>query len=128
MSDPGRGFRGVLNYALADKKQPDLLAGNMGGTNARALAREFADCRALNERVRKPVFHSSLSAALTDQVTAEQWATLAQAYLERLGYRDCPWVAIRHRDTHHDHVHLIASRIDGHGRAAEKLTHPTVKN
>ena len=41
MSDPGRGFRGVLNYTLADKKHPDLLAGNMGGTNARTVFAGF---------------------------------------------------------------------------------------
>jgi hypothetical protein len=115
ISDPGRGFRRLLNYILDDKKQAEIVAGNMGGRNARTLATEFGDWRALNESVTKPVFHASLAAAPSDQVTADLWPTIAETYLERLGYAGCPWVAIRHGDTKHDHIHIIASRIDGEG-------------
>jgi hypothetical protein len=111
ISPPGSGFRGLLNYALRPEKSPELVAGNMAGENARDLASEFGDARAANTAVSKPVFHSSLSADPGDQVTADQWRAIAEAYVERMGYGDSLWAAVRHRDTDHDHVHVIASRI-----------------
>ena len=113
ISPPGQGFRGVLNYALDAKKAPELVAGNMAGENARSLAREFGDARASNEAVGKPVFHGSLSADPGDQVSAERWRAITEAYVDRMGYGESLWVAVRHRDADHDHVHIIASRV-GH--------------
>ena len=116
LSDPGAGFRGALNYALAAKKQPELIAGNMGGESARELAKEFGEGRALNPAVQKPVFHGSLTAPSSDQLSEEQWRRIAELYLERLGYGGSQWVAIRHHDTDKDHLHLIANRVGQDGR------------
>jgi hypothetical protein len=116
VSKPGAGFRGALNYVLDPDKSPDLLAGNMAGESPRSLAREFGDVRGLNENVGKPVFHASLSAALADQVDAQQWRDIAEDYVRRMGYGASPWIAVRHRDTDHDHIHIIASRIDHEGK------------
>lgn len=116
VSKPGAGFRGALNYVLDPDKSPDLLAGNMAGETPRSLSREFGDVRGLNENVGKPVFHASLSAALADQVDAQQWRDIAEGYVQRMGYGASPWIAVRHHDTEHDHVHIIASRIDHEGR------------
>jgi hypothetical protein len=116
---PGKGFRGVLGYCLEPAKQPEIIAGNTVGENARSLAREFADARAGNEAVRKPVFHGSLSADPSDQITAEKWREIAETYVERMGYGDSLWVAIRHRDTEHDHIHIIASRVRFDGQRVD---------
>jgi hypothetical protein len=113
---PGKGFRGVLSYCLEASKQPEIVAGNMVGEDARSLAREFADARAANEAVRKPVFHASLSVDASDQLTPEMWREIAEAYVDRMGYGDSLWVAIRHRDTENDHIHVIASRVGFDGR------------
>lgn len=116
LSNPGAGFRGVLGYVLAAKKQPELLGGTMSGETARELAREFGLGRALNPAVGKPVFHGSLTAAPGDRLSDDDWRRLAERYLERLGYGDCQWVLVRHRDTANDHVHIVASRIDSRGK------------
>ncbi|HVT18818.1 MAG TPA: relaxase/mobilization nuclease domain-containing protein, partial [Thermoanaerobaculia bacterium] len=116
LSNPGAGFRGVLSYVLAAKKQPELLGGTMSGETARELAREFGLGRALNPAVGKPVFHGSLTAAPGDRLSDDDWRRLAERYLERLGYGDCQWVAVRHRDTANDHVHIVASRINSRGK------------
>src|SRR5215472_3748346 len=95
LSKPGSGFRGVLNYVLAAKKEPELIGGNMAGESARALAREFGEGRALNPAVQKPVFHGSLTAPATDELSEEQWRQLAETYLERMGYGGSQWVLVR---------------------------------
>lgn len=51
ISDPGKGFRGALNYALAERKGPELIGGTMAGETARELAHEFGIARALNPSV-----------------------------------------------------------------------------
>jgi hypothetical protein len=115
VSDPGSGFRGVLDYDLKPSKGPELLGGNMRGETSRGLATEFGDWRALNEDVTKPVFHCSLSAAPDDKISAERWLDIAADFVKRMGYENSPWVAIRHHDTAIDHIHVVASRIDNDG-------------
>jgi hypothetical protein len=116
VSNPGSSFRGALNYDLKPSKEPELLGGTMRGENPRDLAKEFGDWRALNEDVKKPVFHCSLSAAPQDDISAERWLEIAGEFVKRMGYENSPWVAIRHHDTAIDHVHIVASRIDNDGR------------
>ena len=53
----GQGFRGALNYILDEgrkatgEKEPELLAGNLDGRDARSLAAEFAAVRQLRPDV-----------------------------------------------------------------------------
>ncbi len=116
ISDPGKGFRGALNYALAERKGPELIGGTMAGETARELAHEFGIARALNPSVQKPVFHASLTTAPADRLTEGDWRRFVEEYLNRLGYGNSQWVMVRHHDTDLDHVHIIANRVDGHGK------------
>jgi hypothetical protein len=116
ISSPGAGFRGALNYVLAARKDPELIGGNMAGETARELAAEFGHGRERNPAVGKPVFHASLTAAPTDRLLEADWRRLAEAYLQRLGYGDSQWVLVRHHDTEHDHVHIVANRVNGQGK------------
>ena len=117
----GRGFRGVLNYVMNPEKEPELVAGNMYGTDPRALAAEFKQWRELRPGLGKAVFHSSLSLPHgpggREELSDAQWRDVAERYLEHLGYGRSPFVVVRHRDTEHDHVHIVAARIDAEGRA-----------
>ncbi len=56
----GKSFRGLLDY-LENKEESSLIGGNMFGTNARELAREFRLSRQLNPEAEKVVHHVSLS-------------------------------------------------------------------
>jgi Relaxase/Mobilisation nuclease domain len=119
LSKPGAGFRGILNYALAAKKEPELIGGNMAGETAQDLAQEFGHGRSLNLAVHKPVFATSLTAAPADQLSESDWQRFAARYVERMGYGNSQWVLIRHHDTDRDHVHIIANRVDSYGRRVE---------
>jgi hypothetical protein len=47
-----------------------------------------------------------------------RWRMLAKDWLKELGYgTDVATLAVRHRDTPHDHIHIIASRIRADGSA-----------
>jgi hypothetical protein len=78
-------------------------------------------------RTIKPVYHLAIAAAKDPQtgapvdrtLTDEQWADIAQEYLDRIGLarRDdemgVRWVAIRHAE---DHVHVVATLARQDGR------------
>lgn len=93
-----------------------LIGGNMTGRTARELASEFEIFREQRPEIGKPVHHISLSAARGEQLTIEQWNEIAEKYVQRMGFGDSPYVVIRHIDTEHDHVHIVPSRVDAHGK------------
>ncbi len=106
----GRGFRGLLNY-LESQKDAKLIGGNMGGNNARALAREFKISRQLNLEADRVVYHASLSLPENERLDEPTWNELANRYLEEMGFDSNQYVVYRHSNTEHDHIHICASRI-----------------
>ena len=109
----GDGFRGVLDYALNSEKRPEIIGGTIAGLNARQLASEFGYVRKLRPDAKRPVWHCSLSLPPGDHLTGERWNDVVSDFMKEMDFSELtPWVAIRHRDTDHDHIHIIASRID----------------
>lgn len=106
----GRGFRGCLNY-LFSKPEAELIGGNMAGDNPRTLAAEFKFSRQLNQNVKRPVYHASLSLPHRERLDDSRWNALAADYLKQMGFTDNQYVLVRHSDREHDHVHIVASRI-----------------
>ena len=106
----GTSFRGVLNY-LHHKEEAEQIGGNMVGQDPRSLAAEFRVSRSLNRRLKKAVYHASLSLPKTESLDAVRWMTIAQDYLNGMGFDGCQYVVYRHSDQDHDHIHIVASRI-----------------
>jgi Relaxase/Mobilisation nuclease domain len=106
----GTSFRGVLNY-LHGKEGAELVGSNMSGQEPRTLAAGFRLSRELNSRVKRAVYHSSLSLPKTEQLDDGVWMAIAQDYLQGMGFEDCQFVVYRHTDQDHDHIHIVASRI-----------------
>lgn len=83
----------------------------MAGRNPRELAREFACGRRIRPDIKKPVWHCSL--ALPAGEATEAWPALCEQHLLNMGIdiNKHQWLAVRHNDTDHDHVHIILNRI-----------------
>ncbi|MGV6393683.1 relaxase/mobilization nuclease domain-containing protein [Pseudomonas caspiana] len=65
-----------------------------------------------SDRVIKPVFHAMLSLRPGEYLTPQQWSLAVQTYMQDLGFTDDnKYVAVMHRDTDHEHVHIVANRI-----------------
>lgn len=117
----GSGFRGVVSYVLSGRTpegrpRSTLIASNMAGRTARELACEFKAFRHLRPTLGKAVFHASLSLSPQDRpLTDAEFADLARRYLDGMGFAGCPFLAVKHSDTDHQHIHLIASRITPRG-------------
>lgn len=111
----GGGARGVLEYLLEDGKGY-ILGSNMAAAlspspTPRAIAREFGEIRKLRPSLGKAVFHTSLALPPGEHLTDEQWGDVVQRYLEAMGFSDNQYIAVRHTDTKHEHVHILVNRI-----------------
>lgn len=115
----GRGFRGTLSYVLG-KEGAEVVGGNMLGEGTDALAREFAASRALKPNVTRAVYHVSLAAAPGERLSDSKWNQVAGEYLSQMGFGESQFVAVRHTDTDHDHIHIVASRIGMDGKVVSE--------
>lgn len=106
----GRGFRGALDYDLK-KEHGRVIDSNMSGITPRELAKEFGELRKLRPKLGKAVLHVSLSAAPGEHLSDEQWKQIAERYLHGMGLESNQYLATRHLDTEHEHIHLLVNRI-----------------
>jgi hypothetical protein len=106
----GRGFRGALDYDLK-KEHGRVIDTNMSGITPRELAKEFGELRKLRPKLGKAVLHISLSAAPGEHLSDEQWKQIAERYLHGMGLESNQYLATRHLDTEHEHIHLLVNRI-----------------
>ena len=115
----GKSFAGVVQYALKQgahhKSDPVVIGGNMLGDSALELIAEFDSSKQLRPDVQKAVWHNSLRLPDGESLTAEQWSSIADDYMERMGFRDTHLRCYVLHDDEGQHIHIIASRIDLNG-------------
>lgn len=133
----GSQFRGVVAYVFAPNHKPEAIGGSLSGRDPRTVAREFAEIHRLRPEVEKPVLHVSLSfdpgtvGRVGDRrLTDSEMLGIAREYLRRMGYDPAktPWVAVRHNDQPHQHVHLVVSRIGIDGSLVREQHRDFLKN
>jgi hypothetical protein len=69
-----------------------------------------------NNRTEKTVFHASLNPDPKDKLSDDRLSEIAQAYMQKLGYGNQPYIVIKHRDIEREHLHIISLRIDENGK------------
>lgn len=111
----GQNFYNCLHYTTR-KARATVLGGNTIGEDARELASEFQDVAALGDRTQKPVYHVSLALPPPEWLWDEQWRSISQRYLEKMGFSNHQYLVVRHADTEHDHIHIIANRVGFDGK------------
>ncbi|EIC1912482.1 relaxase/mobilization nuclease domain-containing protein, partial [Escherichia coli] len=112
----GKSFAGVVQYALKPgahhKCDPVIIGGNMLGDSALELITEFDSTKHLRQDIAKPVWHNSLRLPDGESLTAEQWSSIADEYMRRMGFSDTHLRCYVLHDDEGQHIHIIASRID----------------
>lgn len=108
--EKGRSFRGCLKYVF-EKEGAQFLGGNMLGDPIDELAAEFNAIRRLNPGLEVAVYHAMLSVPAHERRTDEQWLAISLSYLQEMGFGDSQFVAVRHVDQEHDHIHIVANRV-----------------
>ncbi|EAQ0595859.1 relaxase, partial [Salmonella enterica] len=112
----GKNFAGVVQYALKPgshhKSDPIVIGGNMLGDSACELVAEFDSTKHLRQDVAKPVWHNSLRLPDGEILSNDQWVTIADDYMKRIGFSDTHLRCYVLHDDDGQHIHIIASRID----------------
>ena len=130
----GKSFRGCMNYLHEgrlqeneelqkqemEKKQAQVIAYNQCFGTKKELIRQFIEVSKLNPKVSKPVFHATISFAYADanKLNYQDKADIAAGLAKDFGFSDNQYVVISHGDTQHEHLHVVANRIDYNGRTA----------
>jgi hypothetical protein len=113
----GAGFGGLTRYLLTGKKddpRPDRVL----WTSTRELALEdpreaavLMRATASLGRTDKPVEHFSISFAPGEHLTREQWERVIDTTLRDLDLEGHQALIVAHRDTAHEHIHLMVNRV-----------------
>jgi hypothetical protein len=111
----GTGFRGCLNYVLG-KKDATLIGGTMCGQTPEELAAEFGIARQLRPNLKVAVFHATLSVDSTEKLedseeNDQRWLAISANYMKAMEFDNNQSSVVKHSDTEHDHIHIVASRI-----------------
>lgn len=124
----GKGFSGCIGYCLEDKKmkedkdqtimenRAEILLFNKCFGNRKELTQQFHEVRKLNPKQSKPVFHLVLSMAPGEHLLRPQLIQIAQDCAKEFGFADNQFIAVEHRDTGHQHIHIVANRIGYSGK------------
>lgn len=113
---------GAINYVLSENKdatkQPEILAGSFG--TMAEIKQEFEAYNKLNSRVKNQAAHISVSFGLGEKVKTEKKIELAEKLLEKLDFKNVPFLVVEHHDKEYEHFHIIAGRIRDDGTTVKE--------
>jgi len=69
----------------------------------------------LNERTTTNTIHVSLNFDFSDKINTEKLQAIAREYMERIGFRNQPYLVYRHDDAGHPHIHIVSTNIQKDG-------------
>ena len=99
-------------------KKPDIVGGTVASRNVKQLIDELMIPCSIRPSVKKPISVYSLSLSPEDgTINREKWRHIVQDFMKEMGFPDDTiYIAMRHHDKPHEHVHIIANRISLSGK------------
>ncbi|GAC1483778.1 MAG: conjugal transfer protein MobB [Flavisolibacter sp.] len=70
----------------------------------------------LNERAKTNTLHISLNFDNSDKLDREKMLAIAQDYMEKIGFKEQPYLVYQHHDAGHPHVHIVTTNIQENGK------------
>jgi hypothetical protein len=117
----GKSFAGCIAYCLHDKldehqkvtmkNRVEPVMFNKCFGNERELVQQFNDVKKLNPNLSKPVMHISLSLSPGEVLSKDKLMEMSEHCAKDLGFENNQYIAIAHRDTVHQHLHIVANRV-----------------
>ncbi|AUC62534.1 relaxase (plasmid) [Cyanobacterium sp. HL-69] len=133
----GSDFYRCISYLL-DREEKEIIESNLSGKTAIALSKRFELCCQLNGRMRKPVYHATISFNPNEgELDNRKLRAISYDYLYGMGFGEeepdldklekekrkgegrmfgreslaVPYVVVKHDDTEHQHIHIVAGRV-----------------
>lgn len=117
MEPAGSGFPGVqYNDKKVEKGSGELMLMKnfpsiVNENSSQQEVREYLRSISNIERVKKPQFHAVISTKFREH-TKEELTSIAENFMDELGYGKQPYIVVFHNDTENNHVHLVSTRVD----------------
>jgi hypothetical protein len=118
----GKSLRGALHYnenkVLEGKAELILasgFAGDIDRMNFSQKLHRFENLLMLNPKVKTNTLHISLNFDAAERISNEALQQIAVTYMEKIGFGDQPFLAYRHNDAGHDHIHLVTTNVQTNG-------------
>ncbi len=109
-------FHRVCRYVCQRQKTSEvLLAEGVREHDYRLMARDFETIHSLRELRSKPVFHGMIDFHPDEKPDDRKMVQIAREYLQEMGLVNTQYAVVKHTDTSHDHLHIVANRIDYEG-------------
>jgi Relaxase/Mobilisation nuclease domain len=126
----GKGFAGCISYCLEDKKiknrvnhdehliknRAEILQHNLCFGDKKNLCSQFNDVRKLNPKQSRPVMHMTMSFAPGERMERPQLLEIVEECANEFGFENNQFFSVQHLDTEHQHLHIVANRINLEGR------------
>ena len=93
------------------KNRAEIIAFNKCNGTAHDLIKQFNRVRQLNPKLAKPVLHITLSLAPGEHLSNDKLMEVAEQCAKDFGFENNQYVSVLHKDTEHQHMHVIANRI-----------------
>ncbi|WP_116787009.1 conjugal transfer protein MobB [Flavobacterium psychrotrophum] len=120
----GKSLFGALSYNM-DKVKANtatVLAGQKiiesldGSFTIPQISNSFQAYLVANRKTEKPVVHISLNPDPDDQVSSNDYKSIAKDYMEKMGYGKQPFIVFKHNDIERSHIHIVTVCVDEEGR------------
>ena len=112
-------FARVVNYVNNPKKARLIDSKDVRQDDNTTIARSMqgqADDKP-GRKLKNPVYHISLDFAHEDtpRLTDDLMVEIAREYMRRMGITNTQYIVCRHTDREHQHLHIVANRVDNDG-------------
>jgi len=115
---PGRSLRNSLHYnehKLSQKKAVLIHSANYGkDTDLLGFTdkiRRLEKLAALNQATKVNSVHISLNFDPSEKIPVDKLREIADAYMQKIGFGDQPYLVYQHHDAGHPHIHLVTTNI-----------------
>jgi hypothetical protein len=119
--EAGRSFRETSHYLAQDLERAVVLeVDGVRGRDYKLMADDFELQHQIKKEVEKPVFHAVLSFATGEDPGDRKLVNLTKEFMESMGMANTQAAFIKHIDTAHVHVHILANRVSNNGEIVGK--------
>jgi len=120
----GKKLRGALHYnenkvveGAAELLLASGFAGDVDKMNFHQKLMRFENLLMLKPSVKTNTLHISLNFDAAEKLDDVTMQKITMAYMDKIGFGDQPYLAYRHNDVAHDHIHVVTTNIQPDGQA-----------
>ena len=87
-----------------------------GHLNFHEKLQRFQQLISLNDRAKTNAIHISLNFDIFENISTEKLTEIATAYMQKIGFGNQPFLAYKHLDAGHPHIHIVSTNIQPDGK------------